>query len=176
MVHGEEVIFPEAVEDGEHDNALVVAHVGFAEDLFLERITLAKAVEETFAEFVTIDLSDVDFIFEISAEDIEDLTEEGVHLPLVGVIFGRSVLVEDVGKNGGGVVLGDELLLVDSFHELAAEAVDGFALLVHDVVVLEDVLAGFEVLGFDGFLRRLDAAGDHAAFDGYALFHAEGLE
>ena len=27
VVHGEEVIFPEAVEDGEHDDALVVAHL-----------------------------------------------------------------------------------------------------------------------------------------------------
>ncbi len=26
VVHGEEVVFPEAVEDGEHDDALVVAH------------------------------------------------------------------------------------------------------------------------------------------------------
>ena len=26
VVHGEEVVLPEAVEDGEHDDALVVAH------------------------------------------------------------------------------------------------------------------------------------------------------
>ncbi len=86
------------------------------------------------------------------------------------------VLVEDVGEDGGDVVVGDELLLVDAFHELAAEAVDGFALLVHDVVVLEEVFAGFEVLRFDGLLRGFDAAGDHAGLDGDALFHAEALE
>ena len=45
-----------------------------------------------------------------------------------------------------------------------------------DVVVLEDVLAGFEVLGFDGLLGGLDAAGDHAALDGDAFLHAEALE
>ena len=33
VVHGEEVILPEAVEDGEHDDALVVAHGVRAEDL-----------------------------------------------------------------------------------------------------------------------------------------------
>ena len=66
--------------------------------------------------------------------------------------------------------------MLDTFHELVAETVDGLALLVHDVVVFEDVLAGLEVLGLDGFLRRLDAAGDHAGFDGDTLFHAEGLE
>ena len=61
-------------------------------------------------------------------------------------------------EDGRDVVLGDELLLVDAFHELAAQAVDGFALLVHDVVVFEHVFAGFEVLGFDGLLRGFDAA------------------
>ncbi len=102
--------------------------------------------------------------------------EELVGLPLVRVRFFGRVLVEDVGQDGGGVVLGDELLLVDALHELAAQAVDGFALLVHDVVVLEDVLAGLEVLRFDGLLRGFDAAGDHAALDGHAFFHAEALE
>ncbi len=33
VVHGEEVVFPEAVEDGEHDDALVVAHLRGGEDL-----------------------------------------------------------------------------------------------------------------------------------------------
>ena len=103
---------------------------------------------------------------------VEDL----VGLPLVGVGFFGSELIEDVGEQGGEVVLGDELLLVDALHELAAETIDGFALLVHDVVVFEDVLAGFEVLAFDGLLRGFDAAGDHAGLDGDALFHAEALE
>ena len=102
------------------------------------------------------------FVFEVCAEDVVDLREERLELPLVGVGLFGGVLVEDVGEDGGEVVLGDELLLVDAFHELAAQAVDGFALLVHDVVVLEDVFAGLEVLRFDGLLRGLDAAGDHA--------------
>ena len=102
--------------------------------------------------------------------------EERFELPLVGVGLFGGVLVEDVGEDGGEVVVGDELLLVDSLHELPAQTIDGFALLVHDVVVFEDVFAGLEVLGFDGFLRGFDAAGDHAGFDGDALFHAEALE
>ena len=36
VVHVEEVFFPEAVEDGEHDDALVVAELDFAEDLLLD--------------------------------------------------------------------------------------------------------------------------------------------
>ena len=43
VVHGEEVIFPEAVEDAEHDDALVVAHGGRAEDLLLDVVAGADA-------------------------------------------------------------------------------------------------------------------------------------
>ncbi len=64
-------------------------------------------------------------------------------------------------------------LLVGAFEQLAAQAVDGLALLVVDVVVLEQVFAGFEVLRLDGFLRLLDALGDHLGLDRHVFFHAE---
>ncbi len=57
-----------------------------------------------------------------------------------------------------------------------AQAVDRLALLVHHIVVFEQMFAGFEVLRFDGFLRCFDAARDQPRFDGNALFHAETLE
>ena len=60
-----------------------------------------------------------------------------------------------------------------AFEQLAAHAVDGLALLVHDVVVFEQVFAGFEVLRFDGLLRGCDALGDQLRFDRHILFHAE---
>ena len=40
VVHVEEMFFPEGVEDGEHDDALVVAQLGFAEDFFLDVVAL----------------------------------------------------------------------------------------------------------------------------------------
>ena len=58
-----------------------------------------------------------------------------------------------VAENAGDVVVEDEFFLVDAFEQAAAQAVDGLALLVHDVVVFEQVFAGFEVLR----LRRLSA-------------------
>ena len=176
MVHGKEMVLPKAVEDAEHDDAFVVAHLRCAEDLLFDVVTGAEFFEDSFAEFVAIELSCVDLFFEVRAEEVVELGEELLKLPLVGVSFLGGVLVEDVGEDGGEVVVGDELLLIDSLHELATEAVDSFALLVHDVVVLEDVFAGLEVLAFDGFLRGLDAAGDHSGFDGNAFFHAEALE
>ena len=43
-----------------------------------------------------------------------------------------------------------------AFEQLAAQRVDVLALLVHHVVVLEQVLAGGEVLRLDLLLRALD--------------------
>ena len=55
----------------------------------------------------------------------------------------------------------------------AAVLVDHLALLVHDVVVFEQLFADFEVMRFDLLLRVGDGAGDHAVLDGDAFFHAE---
>ena len=118
---------------------------------------------------------DIDLVFQAGAELLVDGVEEIVRLPIFDVSLLGDVLVEQVREDGGEVVFGDEGFLVGAFHELTAEAVDGFALLVHDVVVLEDVLAGLEVLRLDGLLGGFDAAGDHAALDGDAFFHAEAL-
>ena len=61
------------------------------------------------------------------------------------------------------------------YEKLAPQSVDGLALLVHDVVVFEDVLAVAEVLAFNALLRAFDLPGDEARFDGNAFFHAEPL-
>jgi hypothetical protein len=45
-----------------------------------------------------------------------------------------------------------------AFENLAAQRVDAFALLVHHVVVFEEVLADGEVLRFDLLLGALDGA------------------
>jgi hypothetical protein len=50
-----------------------------------------------------------------------------------------------------------------------------FALLVHDVVVFEQVLADGEVLRLDLFLSAGDGVGHHLVLDGHALFHAQAL-
>src|SRR5208282_4592076 len=47
------------------------------------------------------------------------------------------------------------------------------ALLVHDVVVFEEVLAGFEVLSFDGLLRVFNALADELGLDRDAFRHSE---
>ena len=54
-----------------------------------------------------------------------------------------------------------------------ALGVDHRALLVHDLVVLEDVLAGLEVLLLDLGLRAADGPGDHLGLDRHVLRQVE---
>ena len=63
--------------------------------------------------------------------------------------------------------------LIFALENLAAHRVDVLALLVHHVVVFEEMLADREVLRFDLLLGALDGARDHAVLDRHALFHAE---
>ena len=58
---------------------------------------------------------------------------------------------------GGLAVLVEHLGRVDAEEQLLADLVDRLALLVHHVVVLEQVLADVEVALFDLALRVLDA-------------------
>ena len=51
--------------------------------------------------------------------------------------------------------------------------IDDLALLVHDVVVLEQLFADLEVVRFDLLLRVGDRPRDHAMLDRDAFFHAE---
>ncbi len=87
-----------------------------------------------------------------------------------------AILLDEIAEDTGNVVFDDEIFLVEAFEQTAAQAVDGDALLVHDVVVLEQVFAGFEVLAFDRLLRGLDATRNHPRFDRHAFFHAEALK
>ena len=52
-----------------------------------------------------------------------------------------------------------------------APGVDDLALLVHHVVVLEQVLTNVVVVAFDFFLRVLDRLGDPAVLDRQVFFH-----
>ncbi len=78
----------------------------------------------------------------------------------------------DQRVDGIGEVLGGGGLEVFAFEDLVAALVDHLALLVHDLVVLEDVLADLGVLRLDGGLRPLDRLGDHLRLDRLVVFEA----
>src|SRR5205807_275954 len=88
----------------------------------------------------------------------------------------RSKAVERLRHHGGHVVIKDKLLLLYALQQLPAEAVHRHALLVHYVVILQDVFAGFKMLALNGLLSSLNAAADQARFNGHALFHAQLLQ
>ena len=76
-------------------------------------------------------------------------------------------LLLDEGQHGLA-----EVLVVE---DLVALGVDPLALLVDDVVVLDDALADVEVVALDAGLRVLHGLGDHARLDGHVALEAHAL-
>ena len=67
--------------------------------------------------------------------------------------------------------LGDMVGQVLAVQNLVALGVDDLALLVHDVIVLEDALAHGEVDALDLVLGALDGLGDDLVLDGHVVAH-----
>ena len=106
------------------------------------------------------------------AELAVDVGLEVGQVPGAGVRLGRAAQVQERDQDPAHDVE-DLLALIGLLEQLAAPAVDGLALLVHHVVVLEQVLSSGEVLRFDGLLRGRDALGDQLRLDRHVLFHAQ---
>ena len=99
--------------------------------------------------------------FGVDAELAVHLGEELRGVPLIGMLLAGAIGVDQLA----GDIFGDAeniVALIFSFQRGAADGVDRLALLVHHVVVFEQMFAGVEVLRFDGFLRVFDAPGNHA--------------
>jgi len=90
----------------------------------------------------------------------------------LGFALGRFQAGEDFVHDLPDGFLGKDLGL-GGLHEFPAARVDDLALLVHDVVVFEQLLSDFEVVGFDPLLGVFNGLGHHAVLDGLAVFHAE---
>ena len=69
--------------------------------------------------------------------------------------------------------IGDPLLLLYANQQIPPHFIDGLTLLIHHIVILENVFAACEVLRFHLFLRGRDTPRNHLAFDGYILFHPQ---
>src|SRR5690606_27332969 len=83
----------------------------------------------------------------------------------------RDVLGDDVVDDLGADTA-DRISDVLRVHQLGALLVDDLALIVRDVVVLEELLTYIEVVGLDLTLRALDLPRQHLALDRLALLHA----
>ena len=81
-------------------------------------------------------------------------------------------LAEQVRDHAGAQVR-DARRDVFRLEQFVAQRVDGLALVVGDIVVLEQLLAHVEVPRLDLALRALYRAGHHRMFDGLAFGHLE---
>ena len=109
-----------------------------------------------------------------------DLKLVVINIPVVRGNVGIKVLLRQIGQQ----VIGDSglrriaqqvIALIGFFHQLPAQTVNRLALLVHHVVVFQQVFARFEVAAFDRLLRRGDALRNHLRFDGHTLLHPQPL-
>ena len=62
---------------------------------------------------------------------------------------------------------------IAALQHLTAQCVNSLALLIHHVVVLEQILADVEVVPLDLLLRILDDPRDDAGLDGYVFLHTQ---
>ncbi len=95
-------------------------------------------------------------------------------VPLLLHRLGRHVLAHQVGE-AALAQRRDLGAQVGRVHDVVALLVDHLALVVGDVVVLQQLLADVEVAAFDLALRALDAARDDAGLDGLAVGHLEAV-
>jgi hypothetical protein len=98
---------------------------------------------------------------------------EAGHVPLLLDAHRRDEAVDDLVHHVARIVL---MVSETSPHQqVVALLVDDLALIVGDVVVLEQLLADIEVAALDLALGVLDGLGDPWVLDGLALLHAQGL-
>ena len=107
VIHGEQVIFPEAVDHAEHDHALVVAHLaarrGSAPST---RSCSLELLEDRVAQFVAREFlaALMPACGEAEAELADELLVHALDVPLVGVLVFGGEFVEDAGEDSADVV------------------------------------------------------------------------
>ena len=171
------MVFPLLIDDAQHQHALVIAHLVGADLALLRLVTFFQLIKGGVAQFLAIEFVDLHaFRDDVHAEAGEDFFLQAVGVPGIGVRVLRDVLRHQLAEDAGNVILEDQFLLLDAMQQLPAQSVDGMALLVHHVVVFEDVFAGLEVLRLDRLLRDLDASRDQLRLDRDAFFHPQPLQ
>ena len=167
--HLGEVVLPVAVEAADDDVAFDGGEGFGGFKFFALAVEVFDAVEDFFAHGGGVEAAD--FVEgDAQGEGAVDPSEEGVELGVVGV----GVVVGEEGVGACLDFVGDdaeeEFAGVVAAEGLVADAVDDFALVVEDVVVLEEAFADGVVLAFDAFLGGADAAVEEGVFEGFAFF------
>ena len=174
------MVHPVFVHHAQHDHPLELTHQGRAvgagaEGLFARVIDGVRHLLHPRGHGGGVRLLQI-LDLHIAAAQEQPLKgfERFVELLLVLGVAAR----EAVGHRGAHELLqhaADLALQVLAVQHLPSLAVDDLALLVHDVVVFQDVLTGLEVAAFNGFLGLLDGAGEHLGVQRGVLIHLEAV-
>ncbi len=160
IVHLRQVLLPAGVDDLEEDVALERSHQLLAE-LFLALVVCGENVlgeqlgDLLAARGLRVELGEVDR----NRPERAELGLEPVEVPLLEDVGGG--VVADLGGDDAADLLARDIAHVAALENLAPVLVDDAALLVHDVVVLEDALPAQVVLLLDLLLRVLDLLAEH---------------
>ena len=174
-VHVIEVIHPLLIDDAEHDNLFELAHILLAEHQLAILVALLGDLLQFLLDLVAREHLELRLLeASLRGVDLLRVLDECIELPFLGVEFLvrvlRHLVLDDVFDHREDVVA-----QVLTEQDLLALAVDDLTLLIHDVVVLEDVFADVEIACLDLFLRVLHRARDDRVLDRLVLVHAEAI-
>src|SRR5438093_876867 len=174
VVDGQEMVLPLRVHDHQHLVALEGAHEVRAELALALRVSLADRRADQLREPLSRDRLPEARGRNPHVERAEERLAEPAESPVLRVsVLGR-VAVERPRDEVLGP-LRDRLRLAFPLEDLTTHAVDDLALLVHHVVVLEEMLADLVVVRLHALLRRRDRARHELVLDRLALLHPEAL-
>ena len=171
------MILPQAVDHAQHHHPLVIAHRLRAQNLLLGLILLLQPLKDGLAQLMPGQFQRLDLrCLQAHPELVFQLFIQPLHVPLVRTHLLAREFIQKSAQNTAYIIFQNQFFLFHGFQQHPPHAIDGFALLVHHVVVLQQVFAGIEVLRLHRLLRALDALGDHARLDGHVFFHAQLLQ
>src|SRR5450759_104264 len=165
-VHFRQMVTPSLVEDLQHDVPLELACrlLPAGGRLVLLGVEVERLGEDALGHLTCRGGLGQVLFHKLGGVVLGDLSDQTGQVPLFGVV-GRARGGDQTGDGGLEQFLGF-LVQILSLDDLQAALVDHLALLVHNIVVLEHVLARFGVATLDRVLRPLDGLGHHFRLDG----------
>ena len=171
VVHFVEVFAPLAVEHGQQHLPLQLTHGVLAQGFLAGVVGVVGIIDELVDHRVLLgDRLDVVHAQRHRVQRLQ-VGDQLLQVPVVAEALGA--VAHGFGDHPGHRVA-QLLLHIGAIEHLATVAVDGVALAVHHVVVLEHVLAHLEVLRFNLLLGVLDGVRNPLMFDGLVLGDLEG--
>ena len=180
LIHGVDLVDPVAVYVHQQEAALDVGIVDaevrldFGDLLLVRLFGRLGDLFDRLVHLPAVELFLGDEVHPLGQQAVVEGAVEGAHVPLFGHFVDVDRLGDDLMHEVGDVF--DHLVVyVFALQYLHALGVDDLALLVHHVVVLQDVLADAEVAALDGALRVFDAVREHLRLQAGVFVGIEGV-